>query len=124
MNNELMGFVIVPNASPRGWGKCKIMVSIHVGYVNFTKFAMEKINNPSALNIFVDEKEKRLMAKKAEYGSYNSFPLAEDQNRGYQFRINNLALSEFLSSIFGYGRLYGHLSEESEDYLIFKQGKE
>ena len=81
MANELEGFVIYRNEKGNRTAphSCSIMVSKHVFSLSMT--AGQMLEDPVYVNIFFDERRKRMMITKADADMPNTFMLAHQGNK-------------------------------------------
>lgn len=121
-NDELMDFVIL---KPRHTNyKGGISLRIYDKKISLTTEAVEKLGSPDYINIFVDEKTRRVMIKGASADMDNIYKLNRNGSKSRRTSISNTVLIEDMKRIFGRTShiIRGHVPAGCERTLIFQEG--
>ena len=125
---ELDGFVIYRNEKGNKTAPhaCALMVSKYL--LTLSMKACQDLDDPAYVNVFFDDRRRRLMITKAEPDAPNSFLLARQGNKAGDRRcaLSSIFVRENVEKLAGFSftglrfLIHGHKAQSATPALIFE----
>ena len=122
--SELDGFVVVKRNAKQI--RNEISIRVDGGMVRFSAKAMRVLGNPTYINIFFDERQKRMLIVNSAVENENTFKLVGGGKCDHSKCINSdrlVRLVRNVAEVNDYANYLGHLVDGCDDKVIFDLSK-